>query len=73
MHYNEHEPPHFHAEYHGQRAKFSLDGTLVVGRLHSPTARRLIRKWATANQSALRANWGRLKAGTPLEHISPLE
>ena len=26
MFYREHEPPHFHAEYQGQQAKFDFDG-----------------------------------------------
>jgi uncharacterized protein DUF4160 len=28
MFYNEHEPPHFHAEYQGQRATFDLSGRM---------------------------------------------
>jgi len=28
MFYNEHNPPHFHAEYQGQRASFDIQGNL---------------------------------------------
>ena len=31
MFYNDHDPPHFHAEYQGQRGKFDLDGEIIVG------------------------------------------
>ncbi len=45
MFYKEDEPPHFHAEYQGQRGKFALTGETVVGNIHSKTALRLIREW----------------------------
>ncbi|UVT17548.1 MAG: DUF4160 domain-containing protein [Nitrospira sp.] len=72
MFYNEHEPMHFHAEYQGQRAKFDFTGRMIVGYIGSKTARRLIRQWAIAHGTELRANWQRMKAGKPLEMIEPL-
>ncbi|MEK9139763.1 MAG: DUF4160 domain-containing protein, partial [Nitrospirota bacterium] len=57
MFYNEHEPAHFHAEYQGQRAKFDLTGRMMVGAIGSKTARCLIRQWAKAHETELRANW----------------
>ena len=73
MFYQEHEPAHFHAEYQGQQAKFGFDGSLLAGEIRSGTARRLIRDWALQHQRELEANWSRMKAGQPLEHIPPLE
>lgn len=72
MFYNEHEPAHFHAEYQGQRAKFDFTGRMMVGTIGSKTARHLIRQWAKAHETELRANWQRMKAGKPLELIEPL-
>ncbi len=72
MFYNEHEPAHFHAEYQGQRAKFDFTGRMIVGNIGSKTARRLIKQWAQAHKTELRANWQRMKAGKPLEMIEPL-
>ena len=72
MFYNEHEPVHFHAEYHGQRGKFDLSGRMVAGNIGSKTALRLIRQWAKAHEAEIRANWRRMKAGKPLEMIEPL-
>ena len=73
MYYREHGIAHFHAEYQGEQATFTFDGDLLAGRLHSGTARRLIRDWATAHGAELEANWNRTKAGEPLEKIPPLD
>jgi len=73
MFYREHEPAHFHAEYQGQLAKFSLDGKMTAGRIDSKTAKRLIRQWAILHRPELEANWLKMKAGQTLDRIAPLE
>ena len=73
MHYKEHEPGHFHAEYQGQQAKFDFAGELTVGRIRSATAIRLIREWALVHRAELEANWEQMKAGRPLNRIAPLD
>ena len=72
MFYKDHEPPHFHAEYQGQRGKFDLTGKMLVGGIQSKTALRLIRQWARQHEAEIRANWQRMKADKPLEAIEPL-
>jgi len=69
----EHGIAHFHAEYQGQQATFTLDGEVLAGALESRTARRLVKEWATAHQAELQANWNRLREGEVLERIAPLE
>lgn len=73
MFYQEHEPPHFHAEYQGQQAKFDFAGEMIVGSIGSRTARRLIREWAVQHGAELAGNWEKMKAGEPLDRIAPLE
>ena len=73
MFYREHGGAHFHAEYQGQQATFTLEGEILVGTLSSRTARRLIKEWAMAHRAELQANWERLQQGEPLERIAPLE
>ena len=73
MFYQEHAPPHFHAEYQGQHETFDFEGQPLVGNLKSGTARRLVREWAQAHRSQLEANWANMEAGRPLERIEPLE
>lgn len=73
MFFKEHEPAHFHEEYQGQQATFTFDGEVLAGVIRSSTARRLIRDWGRQHSDELEANWGRMKAGEPLERIAPLD
>ncbi|MBI4476505.1 MAG: DUF4160 domain-containing protein [Acidobacteria bacterium] len=72
MFYKEHEPPHFHAEHAGQRAKVDFDGEIIAGEIRSRKARERIRSWAQHHRAELEANWEKMKAGRPLETIEPL-
>jgi len=72
MFYKDHEPPHFHAEYQGERGKFDSTGRMLVGSIQSKTARRLITQGAKQHEAEIQANWQRMKAGRPLEVIEPL-
>lgn len=56
MFYNDHDPPHFHAEYQGQRGKFDLDGDMI-GCVQSRTALRLVKEWAGLHRAEIEANW----------------
>jgi hypothetical protein len=73
MFYREHGVAHFHAEYQGEQATFTIDGETLAGEITSRTARRLIKEWATAHQAELQANWDRSRQGATLERIPPLE
>jgi hypothetical protein len=73
MFYQDHPPPHFHAEYQGQQGKFGFDGAMTEGNIRSRTALRLIREWAELHRAELEANWDRARAKTPLDRIAPLE
>ena len=73
MFYNDHEPPHFHAEHQGLQGKFDFSGAMVAGAIESRTALRLIREWTLLHRSGLEANWRLAKARQPLRQIAPLE
>jgi hypothetical protein len=73
MFYREHGVAHFHAEYQGQQATFTFDGSLLAGTIRSPTALRLIREWAASHRDELEANWHRMQSGEQLERIEPLD
>lgn len=73
MFYNDHEPPHFHAEHQGLQGKFDLSGGMIIGAIDSRTALRLIRDWASLHRSELEENWRLAKARQPLRQIAPLE
>lgn len=72
MHHNEHGPPHFHAEYGGVSASFSLDGRISRGNFPQ-RARRLVREWARMHAAELARNWALAREGRELVAIEPLE
>ncbi len=73
MFHNDHNPPHFHAEYQDQKGKFDLDGNLVVGNIRSRTAKSLIKKWAKLHKDELTANWKRAQKLGEIRKIDPLD
>jgi hypothetical protein len=73
MYFKDHGVEHFHAEYQGQHATFTISGEPLAGSLGSKTAARLVRDWAQQHGVELERNWRHAKAGEPLERIAPLE
>ena len=73
MFHNDHNPPHFHAEYQGQKAKFDLDGNMIVGNIRSRTAKTLIKKWATLHKEELTTNWELGQKLGEIRKIDPLD
>lgn len=73
MYYEDHAPPHFHAEYRGEEASFRLSGESLEGRIDSRIARRLVQEWAEAHRLELELNWQRAREGRGLLPIEPLE
>lgn len=72
MFYDDHDPPHFHARYEGQRAVFSLTGECMEGGLSSTKATRMIGEWAILYQYELNENWLLAEKHLPLNRIPPL-
>ena len=73
MYYNDHRPPHFHAEYQGQRGVFNFSGNLLAGNITSKVALRLIKQWSTRHKHELMVNWRNCEKRIPLNLIEPLE
>lgn len=73
MYFNDHSPPHFHAEYGEFEAVYAID-TLDTLRGQLPRrAHSMVVEWALAHRGELRNNWNRARAQLPLEQIDPLE
>ena len=73
MYFNDHLPPHFHAEYGGLEAVYAVD-TLDTLRGELPRrAHGMVVEWALAHRAELRADWIRAREQQPLEQIEPLE
>jgi len=73
MYYNDHIPPHFHAEYGEHEAIYEID-TLDVMRGDLPRrAHALVIEWASEHRAELRDDWERARQEKPLEKIEGLE
>lgn len=72
MYYDDHQPPHFHAEYGGDGMIVSIDSlSLIAGKL-SPRATGLVMEWATQHQTELQNIWHQARGMQPLDRIDPL-
>ncbi|RLA25943.1 MAG: DUF4160 domain-containing protein [Gammaproteobacteria bacterium] len=72
MYHNEHNPPHFHAEYQGQRGLFNFNGEMLKGNIKSKTAKKLIKQWANLHSEELSNNWDKAVQGKQIDRIEPL-
>ncbi len=73
MFYNEHLPPHFHAEYGDAEAVYEI-ATLEMMRGRLPRRpHAMVVEWATLHRQELLADWERAQQQLPLEEIEPLD
>ena len=72
MYWNDHNPPHFHATYGGDKAEIEISTLgLLTGHL-PPKAHALLIEWAALHQSELLARWESARLHLPLAKIAPL-
>ena len=73
MYYSDHDPPHFHVRYSGQKALIAIE-TLALLRGHlSPRALGLVTEWAALHRTELMEDWNLARAEAQLKPIAPLE
>jgi hypothetical protein len=73
MYYNDHAPPHVHAEYQGEKVLLDFRGNIVRGEIGSKTALRLVREWIDSHSAELEEDWNLARAGRDLKPIDPLK
>jgi len=73
MYYNDHIPPHFHAEYAEHEATLSVESLEILSGELPRRARALVVEWASLHRAELHANWDRARQGMPLQEIEPLD
>ncbi len=73
MFYNDHFPPHFHAEYGGYEALIDINTLAVVAGKLPPRALGLVMEWASYHQNELKSDWEKARNLEPLDKIAPLE
>ena len=54
---NDHNPPHFHAEFSGKKAVFDFKGNVTEGDLGSSDKTKLVRKWVGSHVKDLEKCW----------------
>jgi hypothetical protein len=69
MYFRDHNPPHFHAAYAGQKAELLLNGAVKTGSL-PPAQLGLVQEWASQHQQALISRWNLAAAG---RHFTPID
>jgi hypothetical protein len=73
MFFNDHDPPHFHVQYQGYRARILIaSGEIIDGRL-PPTVVRLVKEWTALRRDALMRNWIAARSDGQLERIGGLD
>jgi hypothetical protein len=73
MHYDDHNPPHLHAEHQENKALLDFQGNILRGNLRSRTALRLVREWIDLHAAELQEDWDLARAGRDLHKIDPLD
>lgn len=72
MYFNEHNPPHFHAEYNEFKASISIQTLrLLEGKLPSKVMS-LVIEWAQEHQEELLENWESIKETGQYHRIESL-
>ena len=73
MFYDDHSPPHFHAEYGGRKAEVSIDTLRVTKGWLTPRAERMVTEWAKQHHRELQDSWQRAERRQNPGKIAPLE
>jgi hypothetical protein len=73
MFYDEHNPPHLHADYQGEKAVFDFQGNVISGNLNSRTATKLVREWIDLNFQKLEKAWDDARNFRQIRKIPPLD
>lgn len=72
MYYDEHNQPHFHAEYAGKSVSVDiLNGYVTRGALPNRQLK-FVLAWAELHKDELMQNWELASAGKPLNPVDPL-
>ena len=72
MLYDDHKPPHFHAEYGDYRISVDINSGVVEGRF-PPRALSAVLEWYGLHKGDLLEDWDLAEKHQPLKKISPLE
>ena len=72
MHYDDHNPPHFHVKYNEFNALIDINDLKIMRGKLPPRVMGMIIEWANMHQNELIENWKRIEKHESLEKIDPL-
>ncbi len=72
MYFDDHAPPHFHAQYGEHEALLDIKTLGIISGSLPPKALGLVTEWATLYKDSLMADWEKAKNLEPLDRIPPL-
>ncbi|MEF1204332.1 DUF4160 domain-containing protein [Photobacterium damselae] len=64
MYFQDHNPPHFHVMYQGQKALFRIDNCELLSGNVPPKTAKLVKEWWTANKERLLVEWENFSNGS---------
>lgn len=73
MYFQDHNPPHFHAEYQGMKAEYDIRTLDILAGGLTKRANSLILEWASEHKNELMNNWSRAIVPSSLAKIEPLK
>ena len=73
MYFQDHSPPHFHAEYQEFKAEYDIQTLQVLAGKLPTRAHALVLEWASIHRAELLENWARTQTPESLNPIPPLD
>lgn len=73
IYFNDHNPPHFHAEYQEHKAEYDIRTLEVIAGALPKRANSLVLEWAFEHRSELLENWALAKIQKTFNKIAPLK
>lgn len=73
MYYDDHPPPHFHAEYGGQKALIDIHTLAIIGGQVPPRVWGMVIEWGAQYRGELLELWELAAKYQPLHRLPPLE
>ena len=73
MFFDDHNPPHFHARYAGEKVAIEIESLRILEGHLSPRALGLVIEWAAQHRNELLQNWELAKNNQAPKKIEPLK
>lgn len=73
MYYEDHNPPHFHAEYNGNKVLIEIENATVLKGLFPLKQLKLVLAWSEIHKEELFNNWKLIQEYEEINNIEPLK